>query len=67
MNFLSCFGLIVFLPLLCKTFYDFVHPYDSTFFCSHTDAGKLFMVESIPKLIKDPSILSLRSFTQVCR
>ncbi|XP_029140355.1 FRAS1-related extracellular matrix protein 1 [Protobothrops mucrosquamatus] len=30
----------------------------------HTDAGKLFMVESIPKLIKDPSILSLRSFTQ---
>uniref|UniRef100_A0A670ZH00 FRAS1 related extracellular matrix 1 n=1 Tax=Pseudonaja textilis TaxID=8673 RepID=A0A670ZH00_PSETE len=30
----------------------------------HTDAGKLFMVESIPKLIKDPSIPSLRSFTQ---
>ncbi|KAL7988674.1 hypothetical protein Chor_007593 [Crotalus horridus] len=29
------------------------------------NAGKLFMVESIPKLIKDPSILSLRSFTQV--
>ncbi|ETE61666.1 FRAS1-related extracellular matrix protein 1, partial [Ophiophagus hannah] len=35
------------------------------FFCSHRDAGKLFMVESIPKLIKDPSIPSLRSFTQV--
>ncbi|XP_070598646.1 FRAS1-related extracellular matrix protein 1 isoform X1 [Erythrolamprus reginae] len=30
----------------------------------HTDAGKLFMVESVPKIIKDPSIPSLRSFTQ---
>ncbi|KAG8130544.1 hypothetical protein E2320_017169 [Naja naja] len=28
------------------------------------NAGKLFMVESIPKLIKDPSTPSLRSFTQ---
>ncbi|KAF7244648.1 FRAS1-related extracellular matrix protein 1 [Varanus komodoensis] len=32
----------------------------------HTDAGKLFMVDSIPKLIKDPATPSLRSFTQVC-
>ncbi|XP_020638622.3 FRAS1-related extracellular matrix protein 1 isoform X2 [Pogona vitticeps] len=30
----------------------------------HTDAGKLFMVDSIPKLIKDPAMPSLRSFTQ---
>uniref|UniRef100_A0A8D2LHS9 FRAS1 related extracellular matrix 1 n=1 Tax=Varanus komodoensis TaxID=61221 RepID=A0A8D2LHS9_VARKO len=30
----------------------------------HTDAGKLFMVDSIPKLIKDPATPSLRSFTQ---
>ncbi|XP_060618381.2 FRAS1-related extracellular matrix protein 1 isoform X3 [Anolis sagrei] len=30
----------------------------------YTDAGKLFMVDSIPKLIKDPATPSLRSFTQ---
>nr|XP_009677125.1 PREDICTED: FRAS1-related extracellular matrix protein 1-like isoform X1 [Struthio camelus australis] len=36
------------------------------FFCrhSHSDAGKLFMVDSIPKLVKDPAALVLRSFTQ---
>uniref|UniRef100_A0A8C9F6G4 FRAS1 related extracellular matrix 1 n=1 Tax=Pavo cristatus TaxID=9049 RepID=A0A8C9F6G4_PAVCR len=32
----------------------------------HSDAGKLFMVDTIPKLIKDPAALALRSFTQVC-
>nr|XP_008101362.1 PREDICTED: FRAS1-related extracellular matrix protein 1 isoform X1 [Anolis carolinensis] len=30
----------------------------------YTDAGKLFMVDSISKLIKDPATPSLRSFTQ---
>uniref|UniRef100_A0A8B9NTL9 FRAS1 related extracellular matrix 1 n=1 Tax=Apteryx owenii TaxID=8824 RepID=A0A8B9NTL9_APTOW len=36
------------------------------FFCrhSHLDAGKLFMVDTIPKLVKDPAALALRSFTQ---
>ncbi|XP_062455753.1 FRAS1-related extracellular matrix protein 1-like [Rhea pennata] len=31
---------------------------------SHLDAGKLFMVDTIPKLIKDPAALALKSFTQ---
>ncbi|XP_053226453.1 FRAS1-related extracellular matrix protein 1 isoform X7 [Podarcis raffonei] len=31
---------------------------------NHMDAGKLFMVDSIPKLIKDPATPSLISFTQ---
>ncbi|NXG34434.1 FREM1 protein, partial [Dromaius novaehollandiae] len=31
---------------------------------SHLDAGKLFMVDTIPKLVKDPAALALRSFTQ---
>ncbi|NXW89537.1 FREM1 protein, partial [Alopecoenas beccarii] len=31
---------------------------------SHTDAGKLFMVDTIPKLVKDPAALALQSFTQ---
>uniref|UniRef100_A0A8D0GZ23 FRAS1-related extracellular matrix protein N-terminal domain-containing protein n=1 Tax=Sphenodon punctatus TaxID=8508 RepID=A0A8D0GZ23_SPHPU len=30
----------------------------------HTDAGKLFMVDSITKLVKDPAAPALRSFTQ---
>ncbi|KAM6363304.1 FRAS1-related extracellular matrix protein 1 isoform 1-T1 [Pluvialis apricaria] len=30
----------------------------------HSDAGKLFMVDTIPKLVKDPTALALRSFTQ---
>ncbi|NXM95749.1 FREM1 protein, partial [Sylvia borin] len=36
------------------------------FSCSrgYSDAGKLFMVDTIPKLVKDPSALALRSFTQ---
>uniref|UniRef100_A0A7M4DYN3 FRAS1-related extracellular matrix protein 1 n=1 Tax=Crocodylus porosus TaxID=8502 RepID=A0A7M4DYN3_CROPO len=40
----------------------------SPFFSSihgHSEAGKLFMVDSIPKLVKDPAALALRSFTQV--
>uniref|UniRef100_A0A8C3QV42 FRAS1-related extracellular matrix protein 1 n=1 Tax=Cyanoderma ruficeps TaxID=181631 RepID=A0A8C3QV42_9PASS len=38
------------------------------FSCTHgnSDAGKLFMVDTIPKLVKDPAALALRSFTQVC-
>uniref|UniRef100_A0A672V9V1 FRAS1-related extracellular matrix protein 1 n=1 Tax=Strigops habroptila TaxID=2489341 RepID=A0A672V9V1_STRHB len=32
----------------------------------HSDAGKLFMVDTIPKLVKDPAALALRSFAQVC-
>ncbi|XP_010193932.1 FRAS1-related extracellular matrix protein 1 isoform X2 [Colius striatus] len=31
---------------------------------SHSDAGKLFMVDTVPKLVKDPAALALRSFTQ---
>ncbi|XP_053909979.1 FRAS1-related extracellular matrix protein 1 [Cuculus canorus] len=30
----------------------------------HSDAGKLFMVDNIPKLAKDPAALPLKSFTQ---
>ncbi|XP_021236603.1 FRAS1-related extracellular matrix protein 1 isoform X3 [Numida meleagris] len=30
----------------------------------HSDAGKLFMVDTIPKLVKDPAALALSSFTQ---
>ncbi|XP_057262243.1 FRAS1-related extracellular matrix protein 1 isoform X5 [Pezoporus wallicus] len=30
----------------------------------HSDAGKLFMVDTIPKLVKDPAALALRSFAQ---
>ncbi|TRZ17332.1 hypothetical protein HGM15179_009781 [Zosterops borbonicus] len=30
----------------------------------YSDAGKLFMVDTIPKLVKDPAALALRSFTQ---
>nr|XP_023401132.1 FRAS1-related extracellular matrix protein 1 [Loxodonta africana] len=30
----------------------------------HLDAGKLFLVDSIPKLTKNPTALGLRSFTQ---
>ncbi|XP_054666584.1 FRAS1-related extracellular matrix protein 1 isoform X1 [Grus americana] len=30
----------------------------------HSDAGKLFMVDTIPKLVKDPAALALWSFTQ---
>ncbi|KAF6124411.1 FRAS1 related extracellular matrix 1 [Phyllostomus discolor] len=30
----------------------------------HLDAGKLFMVDSIPKLAKNPAALGLKSFTQ---
>ncbi|NXS94485.1 FREM1 protein, partial [Jacana jacana] len=31
---------------------------------SHPDAGKLFMVDTIPKLVKNPAALALRSFSQ---
>ncbi|NXA48206.1 FREM1 protein, partial [Nothocercus julius] len=31
---------------------------------SQLDAGKLFMVDTIPKLVKDPAALALKSFTQ---
>ncbi|XP_048147949.1 FRAS1-related extracellular matrix protein 1 isoform X3 [Corvus hawaiiensis] len=36
------------------------------FSCTHgySDAGKLFMVDTIPKLVKDPAALALQSFTQ---
>ncbi|NXX97108.1 FREM1 protein, partial [Centropus bengalensis] len=30
----------------------------------HSDAGKLFMVDNLPKLAKDPAALALQSFTQ---
>ncbi|NWU97249.1 FREM1 protein, partial [Upupa epops] len=31
---------------------------------SHSDAGKLFMVDTIPKLVKDPVAVALQSFSQ---
>ncbi|XP_014728412.1 PREDICTED: FRAS1-related extracellular matrix protein 1 [Sturnus vulgaris] len=36
------------------------------FSCTHgySDAGKLFMVDTIPRLVKDPAALPVRSFTQ---
>ncbi|XP_053788703.1 FRAS1-related extracellular matrix protein 1 [Vidua chalybeata] len=36
------------------------------FSCTHgySDAGKLFMVDTIPRLVKDPAALALQSFTQ---
>lgn len=37
----------------------------SIFLFRHLDAGKLFMVDSIPKLAKNPAALGLKSFTQV--
>ncbi|XP_037654283.1 FRAS1-related extracellular matrix protein 1-like [Choloepus didactylus] len=40
---------------------------DPPFFSSsprHLDAGKVFMVDSIPKLTKNPAAVGLRSFTQ---
>lgn len=35
------------------------------FLFRHLDAGKLFMVDSIPKLTKNPAAQGLKSFTQV--
>lgn len=37
----------------------------SIFLFRHLDAGKLFMVDSIPKLTKNPAAQGLKSFTQV--
>lgn len=37
----------------------------SIFLFRHLDTGKLFMVDSIPKLAKNPAAPSLKSFTQV--
>ncbi|KAM9367841.1 FRAS1-related extracellular matrix protein 1 [Phaethornis superciliosus] len=36
------------------------------FSCTHSqsDAGKIFMVDTIPKMVKDPDALALQSFTQ---
>ncbi|NXO01589.1 FREM1 protein, partial [Rhinopomastus cyanomelas] len=31
---------------------------------SHADAGKLFMVDTIPRLVKDPAAVALQSFSQ---
>ncbi|XP_056661330.1 FRAS1-related extracellular matrix protein 1 isoform X2 [Monodelphis domestica] len=44
--------------------YTITRPPFSSFRYDHSDAGKLFMVDSISKLIKDPAALGLRSFTQ---
>ena len=35
------------------------------FFFRHLDAGKLFMVDSIPRLTKTPAAPGLKYFTQV--
>ncbi|XP_033613538.1 FRAS1-related extracellular matrix protein 1 [Fukomys damarensis] len=44
--------------------YTITTPPFFTFSHRHLDAGKLFMVDSIPKLTKNPAALGLRSFTQ---
>ncbi|XP_042127293.2 FRAS1-related extracellular matrix protein 1 isoform X2 [Peromyscus maniculatus bairdii] len=44
--------------------YTITRPPCFSFSHRHLDAGKLFMVDSIPKLIKNPTALGLRSFTQ---
>ncbi|XP_042310518.1 FRAS1-related extracellular matrix protein 1 isoform X3 [Sceloporus undulatus] len=44
--------------------YTVISPPFFSSFHHYTDAGKLFMVDSIPRLIKDPATPSLRSFTQ---
>ncbi|KAL1777444.1 FRAS1-related extracellular matrix protein 1 isoform X1 [Sigmodon hispidus] len=44
--------------------YTVTRPPCFSFSHRHLDAGKLFMVDSIPKLIKNPTALGLRSFTQ---
>ncbi|KAM5260469.1 FRAS1-related extracellular matrix protein 1 isoform 2-T9 [Hipposideros larvatus] len=44
--------------------YTITTPPFFSFHHRHLDAGKLFMVDSIPKLTKNPSALGLKSFTQ---
>ncbi|XP_008049143.1 FRAS1-related extracellular matrix protein 1 [Carlito syrichta] len=44
--------------------YTITTPPFFSFSYRHLDAGKLFMVDSIPKLTKNPTALGLRSFTQ---
>ncbi|XP_058551295.1 FRAS1-related extracellular matrix protein 1 isoform X6 [Neofelis nebulosa] len=45
--------------------YTVTTPPSFSFSHRHLDAGKLFMVDSIPKLTKNPAVPGLRSFTQV--
>nr|XP_060465707.1 FRAS1-related extracellular matrix protein 1 isoform X1 [Panthera onca]XP_060465708.1 FRAS1-related extracellular matrix protein 1 isoform X1 [Panthera onca]XP_060465709.1 FRAS1-related extracellular matrix protein 1 isoform X1 [Panthera onca]XP_060465710.1 FRAS1-related extracellular matrix protein 1 isoform X1 [Panthera onca]XP_060465711.1 FRAS1-related extracellular matrix protein 1 isoform X1 [Panthera onca]XP_060465712.1 FRAS1-related extracellular matrix protein 1 isoform X1 [Panthera len=45
--------------------YTVTTPPSFSFSHRHLDAGKLFMVDSIPKLTKNPAAPGLRSFTQV--
>ncbi|XP_058551293.1 FRAS1-related extracellular matrix protein 1 isoform X4 [Neofelis nebulosa] len=44
--------------------YTVTTPPSFSFSHRHLDAGKLFMVDSIPKLTKNPAVPGLRSFTQ---
>ncbi|ERE83931.1 FRAS1-related extracellular matrix protein 1 [Cricetulus griseus] len=44
--------------------YTITRPPCFSFSHRHLDAGKLFLVDSIPKLIKNPAAPGLRSFTQ---
>ncbi|CAH6790495.1 Frem1 [Phodopus roborovskii] len=44
--------------------YTITRPPCFSFSHRHLDAGKLFLVDSIPKLIKNPAVRGLRSFTQ---
>ncbi|XP_017722661.1 PREDICTED: FRAS1-related extracellular matrix protein 1 isoform X3 [Rhinopithecus bieti] len=44
--------------------YTITTPPVFSFSHSHLDAGKLFLVDSIPKVVKNPTALELRSFTQ---
>ncbi|XP_074053635.1 FRAS1-related extracellular matrix protein 1 isoform X1 [Macrotis lagotis] len=44
--------------------YTITRPPFFSFSYGHSDAGKLFMVDSILKLVKDPAAPGLRSFTQ---
>ncbi|KAM9641336.1 FRAS1-related extracellular matrix protein 1 isoform 2-T2 [Trichechus inunguis] len=47
-----------------ELFYTITTPPFFSFSHRHLDAGKLFLVDSIPKLTKNPAALGLRSFTQ---
>ncbi|XP_007954416.1 FRAS1-related extracellular matrix protein 1 [Orycteropus afer afer] len=47
-----------------EVLYTITTPPFFSFSHRHLDAGKLFLVDSIPKLTKNPTALRLRSFTQ---
>lgn len=51
--------------VLIHTFHMGQTPIFTLFNSQNSDAGRLFLVDSIPKFTKDPTALVLRLFTQV--